>query len=133
MRGSLQLPILGGAAQKCTSFGTDHTIFFLFFFFFNFRHGQSKETTGKNVLKVVKLPSFKVICLKTNEELAPQSREILRLPDGGGRAQTCSPPASPPPPPPPHVQTSVNFRNFTEIYLLTVKTYHFHIWRFCRH
>ena len=63
--------------------------FGFFFFFFNFRHGQAKETTGKNVLKVVKM--------KTNEDLAPQSRGILRLPDGGGRAQTCLPSASPPP------------------------------------
>ena len=27
-------------------------------FFFNFWHGQAKETLGKNVLKLVKLPSF---------------------------------------------------------------------------
>ena len=63
----------------------DRLYHFFFFFFFNFRHGQAKETTVKNVLKVVKM--------KTNEDLAPQSRGILRFPDGGGRAQTCLPPA----------------------------------------
>ena len=82
-----------------------------FFFFFNFRHGQAKETTGKNVLKVVKM--------KTNEDLAPQSRGILRLPDGGGRAQTCLPSASPPTPtpyPPPLPPPRTNVCEFSQLY-----------------
>ena len=50
-------------------------------FFFNFWHGQAKETLGKNVLKLVKLPSFEGDLLKlkpVKEDIAPQSREILQ-------------------------------------------------------
>ena len=36
------------------------------------------ETTEKNVLKLVKLLSFESDLLKTNEDIAPQSREILQ-------------------------------------------------------
>ena len=31
-------------------------------------------------------------------------------------------------PPLPDIQTSVNFRNFAELYLRSLKTYHFQIW-----
>ena len=48
------------------------------FFFFNFWRRQAKETTGKKVLKLVKLPSFESDLLKTKEDIAPQSREILQ-------------------------------------------------------
>ena len=50
----------------------------IFFFLFNFWGRQAKETTGKNVLKLLKLLSFESDLLKTNEDIAPQSREILQ-------------------------------------------------------
>ena len=31
---------------------------------------------------------------------------------------------------PPTIQTSVNVRNFPELYLRSLKTYHFQIWQF---
>ena len=54
-------------------------------------------------LKVSKLALFESDLLNTNEDIAPQSRRIL--------------------------QTSVNFRNFADLYLRSLKTYHFQTWQ----
>ena len=58
-------------------------------------------------LKFNKIAKFESDLLKTNEGTAPQSREILQT-----------------------FVTSVNFCNFKELYLRSVKTYHFQIWQF---
>ena len=63
--------------------------------------------------------------LKTNGDTAPQSREILQTflwresGGGGGGAHTLDPTK----------QTSLNFRNFPELYIRSLKTYHFQIWQ----
>ena len=60
---------------------------------------------------------------KTNEDMVPWSRDILQTfvwwrGEGGG-AQIA--------PPLPTIQTSVNFRNFAELYL---RSHHFQTWLF---
>ena len=106
-------PIPGGAALKCTSFRINHS-----FFFFNFWHGQAKETTGKNGLKWVKLPSFESDLLKTNE-LRYSSSKSGNFTDVcltvGARHKLALPPPTRP------VKTSVKFCNFTELYPLTLR------------
>ena len=58
-------------------------------------------------LKFSKIAKFENDLLKTNEVIAPQSREILQK-----------------------LVTSVNCRNFEElVYLRLLKTYHFQIWQ----
>ena len=90
-------------------------LFTVFFFFFNFRHGQICRHHWKERLKISKERDL----LKTNGDTAPQRREILQtfLWRGGGGALD------------PTNQTSLNFRNFPELYLRSLKTYHFQIWQ----
>ena len=72
------------------------------FFFFNFWRRQAKETSGKKVLKLVKLPSFESDLLKTKEDIAPQSREILQaFAWHWGPGTNLLSPSHPLPPPPP--------------------------------
>ena len=69
--------------------------------------------------------------LKTDEDIGPQSREILQTFVWWGPAQTCFPSTAPSLPH--HVQRSVDFHNFAELYLCTLKTYRFQIWQFYSH
>ena len=71
-----------------------------------------------------KSAKFKSDLLKTNEDIAPQSREIFQTPVWWGHKL-----ANPPPPFPPTIQTSVNFRSFAELYLCSLKTNHFQFWQ----
>ena len=64
-------------------------------------------TSGKNALKWVTLPSFESDLLKTDEDINPQSREILQTLYDGSRAQTCFPL-------PHHAQRSVDVHNFAD-------------------
>ena len=73
---------------------------------------------GRRKVKISKVESD---LLKSNEDLAPQSRKILQRSVWGG-AQTCTPP--------PIIQTPVNFPNFAELHLQSVRMYHFQIWQF---
>ena len=77
----------------------------------------------KKCLEIRKFAKFESDLLKTNEDIArPQSREILQTFVWWGVGDSLGP--SPPPPrqPPHHVQTSVDFRNFTELCRRTIKT-----------
>ena len=75
----------------------------------------------KKCLEIRKFAKFQSDLLKTNEDIArPQSREILQTFVWWGVGDSLGP--SPPRQPPHHVQTSVDFRNFTELYRRTFKT-----------
>ena len=71
---------------------------------------------GRRKVKISKVESD---LLKSNEDLAPQSRKILQRSVWWG-AQTFTP----------LIQTPVNFRNFAELHLQSVRMYHFQIWQF---
>ena len=73
----------------------------------------------KEHLKMSKIAKFESDLLKTNEVIAPQSRESLQM-FVWLRAQTYSPP-------------SANFLNFMELYPHSLKTYHFQIRQFYLH
>ena len=74
----------------------------------------------KEHIKIWKIAKFESNLLKTNEGIAPQSREILQR-FVWWLAQTY---------PHPTIQTSVNFRNFEGLYLLSLKMHHLQIWHF---
>ena len=70
----------------------------------------------KEYLKISKTAKFESDLLKTNEHVAPQSREILEtLYWGGGGGANVSL----------KIQKSVNFRNSVELYLRSFKKFHF--------
>ena len=104
------------------------------FLFVYFWYGEVKKnisavgTIGKNALKWVTLPSFESDLLKTDEDIGPQSREILQTFVWWRPAQTCFPPTLPH-----HVQRSVVFHKFPELYLCTFKTYRFQMWQCYSH
>ena len=78
--------------------------------FSTYRHGQSKETNGKNAFKLEKLQSLKVGFVENYR------RYSSSISNGGGLAQTLLFPTLPPPLPLPtilHVQTAVNFNFVT--------------------
>ena len=74
-------------------------------------------------VKIGKIAKFSSYLWKTNEDIAPQWGEIYRrLYDGsggGGVGEVA-----------PTIQKSVKFHNFEELYLRSLKTYHFQIWQF---
>ena len=78
----------------------------------------------KERLKIRKIAKSKSDLLKTNEDIARQCRQILQTFVWWGPATNLLSPL-----PTLHIQTSVNFGNFTELYLCTLKTYHFLIWQ----
>ena len=80
-------------------------------------------TTSRNQWKE-RLEIRKIASLKTNEDIAPQCRQILQTFVWWGPATNLFSPL-----PTLSIQTSVNFGNFTELYLCTLKTYHFLIWQ----
>ena len=85
------------------------------------RSGKSVDTTEKSALKLIKLPSLKMICWKLMKiQLFKDAKFCRRF---MARAQSC-------PPPPPPCKRPVNVRNFAELYLRSLKTYHFQIWQF---
>ena len=52
-------------------------IFLLFFQLFTWKSfGKSVDTTRNSTLKLVKIANFESVLLKTNEDIAPQNREI---------------------------------------------------------
>ena len=67
---------------------------------------KAKETNGKNAFKLEILPSLQVGLLKTNEDIAPQWRQILQTFVWCGSGTNLLPP---PPVPTLHVRTSVYF------------------------
>ena len=81
--------------------------------------GTNRQHHWKEGLKIIKTAKFESDLLKINEDIAPQSREILQTLVWWG-TQTC----------PTTIPTSVNFRNFAKLYLHSLKTYHFQIWQF---
>ena len=86
---------------------------------------KGKYVTGKSALKLVKLPSLKVICWKlTKIWLLKVAKFYRRL--NGGVSQTCPHP-SPHPIMHIHVQTSVNFRTFADLHFRSLRTFHFQI------
>ena len=90
-----------------------------------FPYVKGKYVTGKSALKLVKLPSLKVICLKlTKIWLLKVAKFYRRL--NGGVSQTCPHP-SPHPIMHIHVQTSVNFRTFADLHFRSLRTFHFQI------
>ena len=85
--------------------------FFCFFFFSTFDEGKLGEIRRhqwKERLKISKIAKFESELLKTNKDIASQSREILQTFVWWGE-QTCLP--SPPPPPPSYkrLQTLLNY------------------------
>ena len=66
------------------------------------KFGKIRRHLWKERLKISKIAKFESDLFKTNEDIDPQSRQILQ-PFVWGVAQT--------PPPPPLIKTSVNFRN----------------------
>ena len=83
---------------------------YVFFFFFFFLHSEKKW------LEIRKFAKFESDLLKTNEDIAgTQSREILQTFVWWGLETVLVPP--PHPPHPHNLQTSVDFSNFTELYL----------------
>ena len=76
----------------------------------------------KERLKTGKIAKFESNLLKTNEDIAPQRCEILQTfvwGEGRGEAQTS-----------PTIQVFENYHNFTQLYLRSLKTYHFQTWQF---
>ena len=90
--------------------------------FFNFLDGQVRENllTPLERPKISKTAKFESDLLKTNEDIVPQSREILQM-FIWWRAQIA--------PPPPTIQTTVNSRNFAELYFRSLKTCDFQTWQ----
>ena len=85
-----------------------------------FPYVKGKYVTGKSALKLVKLPSLKVICWKlTKIWLLKVAKFYRRL--NGGVSQTCPHP-SPHPIMHIHVQTSVNFRTFADLHFRSLRT-----------
>ena len=95
--------------------------FFCFFFFFSTfdegKLGEIRRHQWKERLKISKIAKFESELLKTNKDIASQSREILQTFVWWGE-QTCLPS------PPPIIQTSADF---AELYLRSRKTFHFQI------
>ena len=94
----------------------------VFFQLLTWQVGKIRRHHWKELLKISKIAKFECDLLKTNEDSAPQSREILQMFVwwGGGLATNL----------PPAIQTFVNFRNFAWLYLVSLKTYYFQIWQF---
>ena len=90
---------------------------------------KAKETNGKNAFKLEILPSLQVGLLKTNEDVAPQWRQILQTFVWWGSGTNLLPL---PPPHPPRTNVCLFF-NFAELYICTLKTYHFLIWQCYSH
>ena len=68
--------------------------------------GKIRRHHQKERLKMSKIAKFVCVLLKTNEDSAPQSREILQTFVGWG-AQTC---------PPPYHTNVCNFTNFKALF-----------------
>ena len=85
-------------------------LFFLFFFFFSTfdegKLGEIRRHQWKERLKISKIAKFESELLKTNKDIASQSREILQTFVWWGE-QTCLP--SPPPPSYKRLQTLLNY------------------------
>ena len=62
--------------------------------------------------------------MKINQDIVPQCRQILQTFVWWGMSTNLLSPL-----PTLHIQTFVNFCNFTKLYLRTLKTYHFLIWQ----
>ena len=71
--------------------------------------GKIRQHHRKERFKIRKIAEFERDLLKI---IAPKSREVYRRLYSGEH----------------NIQTSVNFRNFAELYLRLLKTYHFKIW-----
>ena len=84
-------------------------------------HESSVDPIEKSAFKLVELPSLKVICWKLmNIQLLKVAKFYRRL-YGGGRKLA-------PPPSPPFPNTTVQTSG--ELYLRSLKTYHFQVWQF---
>ena len=93
------------------------------FFFSTFdvdKLGKIRRYHWKKSLKISEIAKFESDLLKTNDEIAPQKREILNT-FFMVMVEVVVPPT---------IQTSVNVRNFQELYFRSLKTYHFQIWQF---
>ena len=110
------------------------TDLFTFSFFFQLStwtsSGKSVDTTEKSALRSVK----REICWKLMEIQLLKVAKFCRRFYGGEMGGGGGGGGAPPPPPPAHTldptkQTSLNFRNFPELYLRSLKTYHFQIWQ----
>ena len=71
--------------------------------------GKIRRHHWKSVLKLIKLLSLKLICWKLMKKQLLKVLKIYRLLYGGGTNLH------------PAIQTSVNFRNFVELYLCSLK------------
>ena len=84
--------------------------------------GKIRRHHWKERLKINKIAKFESDLLKTNEDIASYSREILQtFVWVGGEGGTNLPPT---------IQTSVKFSDFEELYVCSVKTYYCQIWQF---
>ena len=67
----------------------------------------------KERLKIADIAKFESNLLKTNEEIAPRRCEILQTSVWWGGGTNL----------PPTIQTSVNYHNFAQLYLRSLKTF----------
>ena len=82
------------------------------------KFGKICQHHWKECLKIDKIAKFESDLLKNSEEIAPYFHEISQtFVWGGGGAQNL----------PPNIQTMENFRNFAELFLGSLKMYHFQI------
>ena len=85
--------------------------------------GKIRRDHWNESLKINKITKFKSNLLKTNKVITLQGNDILQTlfcMVGGTNL--------PPPSPAPTIQTFVNFHNIAELYLCSLKMYHFQIW-----
>ena len=80
--------------------------------------GKSVDTIQRSALKLVKLPSLNVLCQKLMKIHLLKVVNFYKPCMVGDKFV------------PSTTQTSVKFRDFAELYLRSLKTYHFQIWQF---
>ena len=83
-------------------------------------HESSVDPIEKSAFKLVELPSLKVICWKLMNIQLLKVAKFYRRSYGGGRKLA--------PPSPPFPNTTVQTSG--ELYLRSLKTYHFQVWQF---
>ena len=85
--------------------------------------GNIRPHHWKGRFKISKIAKFESDLLKAYKDTSPQSREIYRclydVAGGGGGSDLLS-----------TIQASINFYNFAELNLRSLKTYRFKIWQF---
>ena len=85
--------------------------------FFLSKIGKICLLRWKERLSINKIAKFEIDLLKTNKDIAPQSRNIFEKFVWWGYKLS------------PHHTTAVNFRNFAYVYLCSLKTFHFQTWQ----